>query len=138
MNTVAHNEWSLPQLTVDQVVAVSEAAYQTARASMLLDLDSAGASPQDRMQALDKLRERKHTPQELLRYAFTIPGGTSIVARSIAQLDKPPSIDALGLEPGEPLTRLALQLLNYDLGELRGSAAKPDPTLSLSLARETG
>ena len=98
-------------LSVRQIMIASDLVEARARKAVLDDCKIVGATAEQQLEALRKVRHDSQGMHELVKYCFTWQGAFDIIALS-NEADAARVLDALG--PTE-ICRLALRLVNHEI-----------------------
>ena len=98
--------------------------YERERADLIEDLETAQASPQERMRALKEHRQTKGLTGNLMRSAFSLEGALKI----IEWVCDPEDLEGIKSGTPEETVRLALTLLGFEDTDEESSAEKKGVT----------
>jgi hypothetical protein len=70
---------SLPMVTVRDMMAIGESAYQYERATLLANLDAVGMEPRERLDELQQHSSRRGTALLVLMHTYRIEGAAEII-----------------------------------------------------------
>jgi len=103
----------VPEATVSDVISLMDAQYGKTRKELLEDLEVIQATNEEKIAALNKIREQRGMTSVLVRSAFTLSGATDIIRHTAKPEDHSAILDA---EPDD-LVWLALSILGFEQKE---------------------